>query len=176
MDYTDLFESPLGTITLACDGEAIIGAWFDNQKYEKATLGLSEPRPDFPILKQAKKWLTQYFEGVDPGAIPLVKPRGTEFRQRVWKLLAEIPYGTLITYGDIAQRIAEETNAGASARAVGGGVGHNPISIILPCHRVVGASGSLTGFGGGMSRKVALLELEGIDLSKYTIPTKGTAL
>ncbi|WP_139652139.1 methylated-DNA--[protein]-cysteine S-methyltransferase [Raoultibacter phocaeensis] len=176
MDFIDLYESPLGTITLASDGESLVGLWFEQQKYDKATLGACEARPDLPILREARAWLDAYFEGRDPGPIPQVKPRGTEFRQRVWKQLASIPYGSLTTYGEIAQRIAEETGTRASARAVGGGVGHNPISIILPCHRVVGASGSLTGFGGGLPRKIALLELEGIDLSKLSVPTKGTAL
>lgn len=176
MDYIDIYESPLGTITLASDGEALVGLWFDKQKYDKATLAENELRPDVSVLAETRAWLDVYFGGKDPGPIPPVKPRGTEFRQRVWKQLAEIPYGTLTTYGEIARRIAEETGSRASARAVGGGVGHNPISIILPCHRVVGASGSLTGFGGGMPRKIALLELEGVDLSKLTVPTKGTAL
>lgn len=176
MDYIDVFESPLGPITIASDGDALIGLWFDRQKYDKASLGEFEMHPDLPVLVETRAWLTTYFEGKDLGAIPPVKPRGTEFRQRVWKQLAEIPYGKLTTYGEIAQRIAAEMGTKPSARAVGGGVGHNPISIILPCHRVVGASGSLTGFGGGLPRKIALLELEGVDMSKLTIPTKGTAL
>lgn len=176
MDFIDLYESPLGAITLASDGEALVGLWFEQQKYDKATLGECEKRPDLPVLREARTWLDTYFEGKDPGPIPPVRPRGTEFRQRVWQQLAEIPYGHLTTYGEIAQRIAAETGTRASARAVGGGVGHNPISIILPCHRVVGASGSLTGFGGGLPRKIALLELEGVDLSGLTVPTKGTAL
>lgn len=176
MDYIDLYESPLGPITLASDGESLVGLWFEQQKYDKATLGACEARPDLPVLLEARRWLDAYFGGKDPGPIPPVNPRGTEFRQRVWRQFAEIPYGRLTTYGEIAQRIAEETGARASARAVGGGVGHNPISIILPCHRVVGANGSLTGFGGGLPRKIALLELEGVDLSKLTVPTKGTAL
>lgn len=176
MDYFDTYDSPLGEITIASDGEALIGLWFEKQKYDKATLGEAERDDGVPVLGETRAWLDRYFEGADPGAIPPVKPRGTAFRQRVWERLAQIPYGKLTTYGEIAQSIAEETGGHVSARAVGGGVGHNPISIILPCHRVVGANGSLTGFGGGLPRKIALLELEGVDLSKLTVPTKGTAL
>lgn len=176
MDYIDLYDSPLGEITIASDGGALVGLWFEKQKYDKATLSDCERKPDDPVLVEARAWLDRYFEGNDPGPIPPVKPRGTEFRQRVWKRLAQIPYGQLTTYGAIAQSIAEETSGHASARAVGGGVGHNPISIILPCHRVVGSNGSLTGFGGGLPRKIALLKLEGVDMSNLTVPTKGTAL
>ena len=176
MDFTTTYASPLGEIVLASDGEALLGLWFAGQKYFEATLGETEERGDLPVFKQARAWLDTYFEGRDPGAIPPCAPRGTAFRQRVWEALAEIPYGELTTYGAIAARIEKHTGARTSARAVGGAVGHNPVSIILPCHRVVGAHGSLTGYAGGLDRKIALLTLEGIDMAALTRPTKGTAL
>lgn len=176
MDYFAVAESPVGALTLASDGEALIGLWLEGQKYFEATLGSAEERADLPIFAEAKAWLARYFEGADPGPIPLVRPRGSAFRQRVWSLLAEIPYGQLATYGQLAERLAQQEGGHASARAVGGAVGHNPISIILPCHRVVGAGGSLTGYAGGIAKKVALLKLEGVDVSRLKVPTKGTAL
>ncbi|MEA5018885.1 MAG: methylated-DNA--[protein]-cysteine S-methyltransferase [Gordonibacter sp.] len=176
MDYLDTFNSPVGPLTVASDGEALVGLWLDGQKYFEATLGETEQRPDLPILREARAWLDRYFAGEDPGALPAVRPRGTAFRQRVWGMLAQIPYGQLVTYGELARSIEKQTGARTSARAVGGAVGHNPISIILPCHRVVGSGGSLTGYAGGLQKKIALLELEGVDLSGLTIPARGTAL
>lgn len=176
MDYVCTVASPVGPLTLASDGQALIGLWLEGQKYFEATLGEAEQCPDLPIFDDARTWLERYFQGSDPGPLPRVNPRGTEFRQRVWHLLAEIPYGELTTYGQLAKRLEQQTGSRASSRAVGGAVGHNPISIILPCHRVVGASGSLTGYAGGVQKKIALLELEGIDCSKLKVPTKGTAL
>ena len=177
MDLTCTYASPLGDIELASNGEALIGLWFKGQKYDAATLSPTvQEKPDDPVLAQARAWLDAYFEGRDPGEIPSCAPRGSEFRQLVWAKLAEIPYGELVTYGDIAKAIEADTGKKCSARAVGGAVGHNPVSIILPCHRVVGASRSLTGYAGGIERKLALLQLEGVDMSSLTVPTKGTAL
>ena len=177
MDFTCTYASPLGDIELASNGEALIGLWFKGQKYDAATLSPTvQEKPDDPVLAQARAWLDAYFEGRDPGEIPSCAPRGSEFRQLVWAKLAEIPYGELVTYGDIAKAIEADTGKKRSARAVGGAVGHNPVSIILPCHRVVGASRSLTGYAGGIERKIALLKLEGVDMSSLTVPTKGTAL
>ena len=177
MDFTCTYASPLGDIELASNGEALIGLWFKGQKYDAATLSPTvQEKPDDPVLAQARAWLDAYFEGRDPGEIPSCAPRGSEFRQLVWAKLAEIPYGELVTYGDIAKAIEADTGKKCSARAVGGAVGHNPVSIILPCHRVVGASRSLTGYAGGIERKIALLKLEGVDMSSLTVPTKGTAL
>ncbi|MEF9876905.1 MAG: methylated-DNA--[protein]-cysteine S-methyltransferase [Gordonibacter sp.] len=176
MDYLDTFASPVGPLAVASDGDALVGLWLDGQKYFESTLGAFEQCPDLPVLTQARAWLDRYFAGEEPGPIPAVAPRGTAFRQRVWAMLADIPYGKLVTYGELAQRIAEQTGSRTSARAVGGAVGHNPISIILPCHRVVGSGGSLTGYAGGLQKKIALLKLEGVDLGGLTIPTKGTAL
>ena len=177
MDFTCTYASPLGDIELASNGEALIGLWFKGQKYDAATLSpTTREKPDDPVLAQARAWLDVYFEGRNPGEIPPCAPRGSEFRQLVWAKLAEIPYGELITYGDIAKAIEADTGKKRSARAVGGAVGHNPVSIILPCHRVVGASRSLTGYAGGIERKIALLKLEGVDMSTLSVPTKGTAL
>ena len=126
---------------------------------------------DDKILEETKKWLDLYFSGEDPNFTPSLKLRGTEFRRDVWKILLEIPYGETLTYKDIANKLmASGKYERMSSQAVGGAVGHNPISIIIPCHRVVGTSGSLTGYAGGLARKVKLLELEGIDVSKFFMP------
>lgn len=169
MDYLDLMDSPVGEIAFASDGEALVGLWLEGQQYFAATLGEGERRADLPVFAQARAWLARYFEGRDPGALPPVRPRGTAFRQAVWRELAAIPYGRLTTYGEIARRIEAETGRRASARAIGGAVGHNPISIILPCHRVIGSDGSLTGYAGGVDKKIALLELEGVDVSRFRV-------
>ena len=178
MKHTTSYDSPLGPITLASDGEALTGLWFDGQKYDKLHLDPdAQATNDLPVFDQARAWLDAYFAGRDPGALPPCRFEGTDFQVRVWHELEKIPYGQSVTYGDIAAAIAKQVGkAKMSARAVGVAVGHNPISIIVPCHRVVGASGSLTGYGGGIKRKVALLELEGFDMSRFSIPTKGTAL
>lgn len=155
MEYIHHFESPLGGITAASDGEALTGLWFDGQKYFAAGLGEHEER-ELPIFSEVGRWLDAYFSGRDPGFTPQLRPRGTAFRRAVWDLLLTIPYGQTVTYGQLASRLPGST----SARAVGGAVGHNPISLIVPCHRVLGADGSLTGYAGGVERKRRLLELE----------------
>ena len=129
------------------------------------------------IFVLAEKWLTEYFAGCEPKVNVPLQFTGSDFQESVWKILQNIPYGSLITYGYIAREIAAQLGVTRmSAQAVGGAVGRNPLCIIIPCHRVIGADGSLTGYGGGMWRKVRLLELEKIDMSKLTVPTKGTAL
>ena len=136
------------------------------------------PKDDCPVFHAAKKWLDRYFAGEKPAIdeLPLA-PIGGEFRQGVWKILREIPYGVVITYGDIAKKMAAKMGISTmSAQAVGGAVWHNPISIIIPCHRVVGTNGSLTGFAGGISMKTKLLELEGVDMSGLFVPKNGTDL
>lgn len=178
--YQTSYRSDLfGDITLACDGENLVGLWLVGQKYYSGTIvGEMIPRDDFAVFEQAKDWLDRYFAGKRPvpQELPLA-PIGGDFRQRVWHILTEIPYGEVRTYGDIAAQIARETGREKmSAQAVGGAVGHNPISIIIPCHRVVGTNGSLTGYAGGIGKKVALLEHEGVDLSHLFIPKRGTAL
>lgn len=179
MMYSATYQSPVGAITLACHGENLIGLWIDGQKYHGDTPpGEIVERDDIPILKTTKRWLDRYFSGEKPAISELpLSPYGGEFRQNVWDLLCEIPYGEVTTYGDIAKKIAIKMNkANMSSQAVGGAVGHNPISIIIPCHRVVGSNGSLTGYGGGIKTKIKLLELEGLDMSRFFVPTKGTAL
>ena len=171
------FDSPCGTITAASDGSAVCGLWFEGHKYMQESLPEKSVRNDAdPVLVQLKGWLDAYFAGKRPAIneLPLA-PVGTDFRQSVWRALREIPYGQTVSYGELAQQVASERGK-ASARSVGGAVGHNPISIVVPCHRVVGADGSLTGFGGGIANKVRLLEHEGVDMTRLYVPKKGTAL
>ena len=156
------YASPLGGITLAGDGDALTGLWFDGQAHFPACPG--EAR-ELPVFAGAARWLDAYFAGADPGFTPKLDPRGTPFQRAVWAALAAIPYGQTTTYGAIAARLAGAGLPRASARAVGGAVGRNPISLIIPCHRVVGADGSLTGYAGGLDRKARLLRLEGVAIS-----------
>ena len=161
MDYLYHYDSPLGGITLAGDGKALTGLWFDGQKYFGSTL-LAEPEEKkLPVFSDTCRWLDLYFGGKEPDFTPAVSLRGTPFRTAVWQILQKIPYGKTMTYGQIAEKLARETGKPVSARAVGGAVGHNPVSLIIPCHRVIGADGSLTGYAGGTERKAALLRMEG---------------
>jgi len=162
MDYIRKFSSPLGELTISSDGSNITGLWLEGQKYFAATIDeISAKESDLPVFEIAGKWLDLYFSGQEPDFLPPLAPKGTDFRQSVWKILCQIPYGKVITYGDIAKQLGAQTNSNGSARAVGGAVGHNPISIIIPCHRVIGANGNLTGFAGGIDKKIQLLTLEG---------------
>jgi methylated-DNA-[protein]-cysteine S-methyltransferase len=164
---------------LTSDGDSLTGLWIEGQKYfARTATGEMTEKPSLPIFVLARKWLDKYFKGQRPAIMDLpLAPKGGEFRQAVWQILCEIPYGGLVTYGDIAKRIAGQMNkASMSSQAVGGAVGHNPISIIIPCHRVVGTNGSLTGYAGGIDKKVKLLEHEGVDMSRLFMPQKGTAL
>lgn len=173
MEYTHRCDSPLGSITLASDGEALTGLWFDGQKYFPAMLGKEEN--GLPIFEQARRWLDLYFDGTAPDFTPPLKPKGTAFQKAVWEILRSIPYGKTMTYGEIAGRVAAQKGlARMSAQAIGGAVGHNPISILIPCHRVVGTNGSLTGYAGGVERKEKLLTLEKADLSKCLVLKRGT--
>jgi len=173
MYYSTTHPSPVGLITLASDGDSLVGLWLEGQKYH----GQSIPeamieKSDQPIFDQTKQWLDRYFAGDKPAILELpLAPIGSAFRQSVWDILCEIPYGEVITYGEIAKKLGVN-----SGQAVGGAVGHNPISIIIPCHRVVGTNGSLTGYAGGVQTKIRLLELEGMDVSKLFVPKSGTAL
>lgn len=177
MLYYKKVASPLGEITLRSDGEALTGLWFADDKHYGAKDIAGAALADLDVFMQAEAWLAEYFAGREPKVSVPLKLQGSEFQMQVWRLLQDIPYGRLATYGDIAKKIAAQKGlARMSAQAVGGAVGHNPLCIIVPCHRVVGANGSLTGYGGGMWRKVRLLELEKVDMSKLTVPTKGTAL
>ncbi|GHT22398.1 methylated-DNA--protein-cysteine methyltransferase [Bacteroidia bacterium] len=177
MQFTNKYDSPLGGITLASDGESLTGVWFDGQKYFGYTLSPKTEDKQLPVFEKAKKWLDCYFGGSEPNFKLPVKMYGSEFRMAVWEILQHIPYGQLTTYGEIAAKIAQKRGvAKISAQAVGGAVGHNPVSIVVPCHRVVGTSGSLTGFGGGIQRKIDLLKLERVNMDKLFVPRKGTAL
>lgn len=179
MYYSAHYKSPVGDILLISDEKSIIGLWIGRQKYIESTMpnDITE-RENFPVLKEGVAWLNDYFAGRKPELTGLpLSPIGGSFRQQVWKILTEIPYGELTTYGNIAKEVAKRMRKDRmSAQAVGGAVGHNPISIIIPCHRVVGSNGSLTGYGGGIEKKVKLLEHEGADMSGLFIPKKGTAL
>lgn len=157
--YVMEYPSPLGTLTLACDGESLTGLWFAGQKYFASTLEKDACRKPHPLLLRAAGWLDCYFSGQRPQFTVPLAPRGTAFQQSVWRLLCTIPYGTVTTYGQLAQQLALQGHK-TSARAVGSAVGRNPVSIFIPCHRVIGASGSLTGYAGGIDKKRALLALE----------------
>ncbi len=176
MTFIQHYDSPLGGILLAADEVGLTGLWFDGQKYFACDLPAERVERDTPALLEAKRWLDIYFTGREPEFIPPLHPIGSAFRRSVWELLLQIPYGQTAAYGEIAGRLAAKTGRRMSAQAVGGAVGHNEISIIIPCHRVVGANGSLTGYAGGIDKKVKLLELEHADMSGFFIPKKGTAL
>ena len=172
MLYKTLYNSPLGVLTIAGDGKNITGVWLEGQKYFCATV--NEPlieKDDLPVFIKTKNWLDRYFQGEKPliKELPLA-PQGNDFRQAVWRILCEIPYGETLTYGEIAKKIAAQMNRESmSAQAIGGAVGHNPISIIIPCHRVVGSNGSLTGYAGGIDKKIKLLQLDGIKVENKAI-------
>ena len=164
MDWITHYRSPLGDMTLSADETGLTGLWLDGQRYFARGLSSEWEEGETPILVQARRWLDLYFAGKCPDFCPPLRPRGTAFQQAVWKLLLEIPYGETVTYGELARRLESATGRTAvSARAVGGAVAHNPISVMIPCHRVLGADGSLTGYAGGPEKKLALLRLEGVE-------------
>ena len=167
MIYSKNYSSPIGEILIVSDEENITGLWFKGQKYFGSTLNNEEVlQKDLPVLIKASNWLDDYFNGKNPKISNLaLKTEGTSFRENVWKILQEIPYGETISYGKIAQKLSKDGKM--SAQAVGGAVGHNPISIIIPCHRVVGSDGSLTGYAGGIDKKIKLLTHENVDISKF---------
>ncbi|MDR2826132.1 MAG: methylated-DNA--[protein]-cysteine S-methyltransferase [Deltaproteobacteria bacterium] len=179
MYYTTRYESMLGSMILASDGSKLVGLWYEGQKYFAATLdGNVAEKAELSIFAETKNWLCAYFAGKKPAISELpLAPSGNAFRQSVWGKLCEIPYGTCITYSSIAKDSAKVMNKKSmSSQAIGGAVGHNPISVIIPCHRVVGSKGNLTGYAGGIDKKIKLLAHEGVDTSKLSIPGKGTAL
>ena len=177
MEFIHHYESPLGGITMASDGEGLTGVWFDGQKYFADTLDKEHEEKTLPVFEQADRWLDVYFGGKEPDFTPPLAMKATGFRKAVWEILLTIPYGQTMTYGEIADRIARQQGmATMSAQAVGGAVGHNSISLIIPCHRVVGSNGSLTGYAGGIDKKVKLLELEKANMDRLFVPKKGTAL
>lgn len=174
--YTSSCASPVGRLTLASDGHALTGVWMQGQKYDGATLQAHTQQREVPIFTQTRAWLEDYFAGQKPCNHPLLAPEGSPFRKAVWKILCAIPYGQLTTYGQIARQLEQTLGKRVSAQAVGGAVGHNPISILIPCHRVVGSNGSLTGYAGGLDRKIWLLRHEGVNLDDLFVPKSGTAL
>lgn len=174
---TQRYASPLGGILLAADEIGLTGLWFDGQKYFARTLPAAHRERETPILAETKRWLDLYFSGKEPDFLPALHPIGTAFQQAVWQLLLQIPYGKTTSYGALARRLAQEQGLSRmSAQTVGGAVGHNEISLLIPCHRVVGANGSLTGYAGGLDKKIRLLELEGAELQHFFVPKRGTAL
>lgn len=180
MIYRTEYDTGLiGSLTLASDGKALAGCWFENDRF--FGYGLEGERmeraDDLPFFDETQTWFDRYFSGGRPlpAELPLA-PRGSGFQRRVWNILTEIPYGKTVTYGQIAKRLAAESGKNMSAQAVGGAVGRNPLCVIVPCHRVMGANGNLTGFGGGIDTKVRLLELEQVDMDGFFAPKKGTAL
>lgn len=155
MYYHTDYDSPIGKLVIVSDGDGICEVRFYHQKnsFEKTIRN-----DDLPIFRITKAWFDDYFKGLNPEINFKLKPNGSEFRLKVWKILTEIPYGRTVTYGQIASEISETM----SAQAVGGAVGHNPIAILIPCHRVIGANGKLTGYAAGLDKKIELLKLENI--------------
>ena len=163
MDYNWHYDSPLGGITLASDGEALTGLWFDGQIYFADTMSDDSKKEELPIFVQTCHWLDSYFSGKEPDFTPRLKMNTTPFRKAVWEILLTIPFGKTMTYGEIAKLIAQKRSiTQMSAQAIGGAIGHNSIALIIPCHRVVGSKGNLTGYAGGLDKKVKLLRLEGV--------------
>ena len=165
MQYISHYSSPLGDILLAADSAGLTGLWFEGQKYFALNLDKEHEEKEIPLFAEAKRWLDIYFSGKEPDFSVPLHFTGTEFQNEVWELLLAIPYGQTTTYGELAKRIAGKRGVKhMSAQAVGGAVGHNNISVIVPCHRVVGTNGSLTGYAGGIDKKIKLLELEKADI------------
>lgn len=177
MQYISHYESPIGGILLAADDAGLTGLWFEGQKYFARCLEKNHEEKEIPLFEKTKQWLDIYFSGKEPGFSLPLHFTGTDFQKEVWEILCSIPYGQTATYGEIANRIAVKRGLPhMSAQAVGGAVGHNEISIIVPCHRVVGSNGSLTGYAGGIDKKIKLLRLEKAAMESLFIPKNGTAL
>lgn len=177
MQCINHYISPLGNIVLAADEVGLTGLWFEGQKYFALYLDKDHEEKELPIFTKARQRLDIYFSGREPDFKLPLHFIGTPFQNEVWEILYSIPYGKTMTYGEIAKLLAERKGIKQmSAQAVGGAVGRNEISVIVPCHRVVGANGSLTGYAGGIDKKIALLKLEKVDMEKLFVPKKGTAL
>lgn len=169
MRYVSRYQSPLGQIILGSDGEKLSGLWFEGQKYfDKEAVKAAEER-ELSVFEDTRRWLDTYFAGKIPDFTPPLAANGSEFRRTVWEMLLEIPYGCVMTYGEIASRIAKMRGQDTmSAQAVGGAVGHNPVSLIIPCHRVVGSDGKMTGYAGGIEKKIWLLAMEKADMQRFS--------
>lgn len=173
MVYVQNYASPVGGILLAADEIGLTGVWFDGEKFFADNLPAEYEERETATLASAKRWLDIYFSGKRPDFTPPLHPVGSAFRMKVWDILLKIPYGQTITYGEIARQLAATSDGRKmSAQAVGGAVGHNEISIIIPCHRVVGANGNLTGYAGGLNRKIKLLTCEHVDMSRLFLPKR----
>ena len=166
MQYIDHYQSPMGGILLAADDIGLTGLWFEGQKYYARKLDPEHEEKALPVFEQTKDWLYIYFSGREVTFTPTLHMMGSDFQISVWEILRDIPYGKTMTYGEIARRIAKQKGLPRmSAQAVGGAVGHNEISLIIPCHRVIGSNGSLTGYAGGIDKKKKLLSLEQADIN-----------
>lgn len=166
MQYIDHYQSPMGGILLAADDIGLTGLWFEGQKYYARKLDPAHGEKALPVFEQTKDWLDIYFSGREVNFTPTLHMMGSDFQISVWEILRDIPYGKTMTYGEIARRIAKQKGLPRmSAQAVGGAVGHNKISLIIPCHRVIGSNGSLTGYAGGIDKKKKLLSLEQADIN-----------
>ena len=171
MLYTGYYQSPLGRLLLAADEIGLTGLWFERQRYFAQGLDPVHQDAETPILAQTRRWLDLYFSGSVPDFTPPLHPTGSDFRQEVWALLLQIPYGQTTTYGALAKQLAEKQGRPRmSAQAVGGAVGHNRIAILIPCHRVVGTNGSLTGYAGGIDKKEKLLRMEHVNMEQFFVP------
>ena len=172
MHYVSHYESPLGTMTVASDGDRLTGLWFDGQKYDRSTISDDAVlQPLLPVFTQAAQWLDAYFEGSDPGFTPPISVEGSDFKTMVTTIMLSIPFGATSTYARIATEVARRTGRRhMSAQAVGGAVGHNPIALIVPCHRVLASDGGLRGYAGGVDRKEWLLKMEGVNMSGLSTP------
>lgn len=174
MQYISTYMSPIGGITLAGDGTSLTGLWFDGQKYFGSNLISECERKELPVFDEARRWLDIYFSGKNPDFTPPMSLKASSFRMAVWNILRKIPYGKVMTYGEIAALIAEQKGIDhMSAQAIGGAVSHNPISLMIPCHRVVGTNGSLTGYAGGIEKKIYLLQLEHTDMTGMSAPEQA---
>lgn len=177
MLYIHHYQSPLGGMTMSSNGQDLTGLWFDCQKQNNCTLKKEQEytvnTTDY-VIKETEKWLDTYFNGIAPNFMPPILLDGTEFQETVWDILISIPYGEIITYGEIADKIAKDRGLERmSAQAVGGAVSHNPVALIIPCHRVVGKNNNLTGYAGGIDKKIELLEIEGVDMTEMNVQKKG---
>ncbi len=176
MTFINYYSSPIGKLTLASDGSKLCEIWFDSQNHFSGIANNEYQIKNLPVFELTAKWLDIYFGGKNPDFTPPLSLCGTPFCLEVWKILTKIPYGQTVTYGEIAKQIAKQRQiARMSAQAVGGAVGRNPISIIVPCHRVVGTNGSLTGYAGGIDKKIKLLELEKVNMDNFFVPKKQRA-
>lgn len=172
MNCTFEYASPIGKLTIASDGENVTGLWMRDQKYYGQSVEGDLEKRSVPVFKRVREWLDRYFRGEAPDVDFPLAPGGSAFRLIILDILRTIPYGETMTYAEVARQAAAKMDRKSmSSQAVGGAVGHNPISIIIPCHRVVGSNGSLTGFSGGLDKKIHLLRLEKVDMSQFFDPT-----